>query len=103
MSPLKTSSSEAEYFARQEAIKLRKLAQKRRSEMDDAERKELKELHWMHCPKCGMKMKTIKINEVEIDKCFSCGGLYFDDGELEKVSGRADNFFTSVNDVFEKE
>lgn len=102
MSPLKPSSGEADYFARQEALKLRKLAIKQREEMDEAERNKLRELHYMHCPKCGMKMQTIQINQVDIDKCFACGGLYFDDGELEKVSGRTDSFFKSVGDVFEK-
>jgi uncharacterized protein len=103
MSPLKITSSEDEYFARQEALKLRKLAQQKRDEMNAAEREKLKDLHWMHCPKCGFKMKTILVNEVEIDKCFNCGGLYFDDGELEKVSGRADKFFKTVDEVFENE
>jgi len=102
MSPLKPTSSEDEYFARQEAIKLRKLALKQREEMDEEEKKKLKDTHWMHCPKCGFKMKTIKINEVEIDKCFNCGGLYFDEGELEKVSGRREDFFKEVDEVFEK-
>ncbi len=101
MSPLKPTNKEDEYFVRQEALKLRKLAIKQRDQMDDAERQNLKELHFMHCPKCGMKMKAIMINEIEIDKCFSCGGLYFDDGELEKVSGRTDRFFDVVSDVFE--
>jgi tRNA G37 N-methylase Trm5 len=102
MSPLKPTSNEDEYFAKQEALKLRKLALKQRQEMDAEEKRKLKEKHWMHCPKCGMSMKTININKVEIDKCFSCGGLYFDAGELEKVSKRADRFFNVVNDVFEK-
>ena len=101
--PLKPSNQEDEYFARQEALKKRKLAQKFRQEMAADEKAKLKELHWMHCPKCGMKMETICINQVEIDKCFTCGGLYFDDGELEKVSGRADGFFKTVNDVFQCE
>lgn len=102
MSPLKPTSSEDEYFARQEAIKLRKLALKQREEMGEEEKKKLKDTHWMHCPKCGFKMKVIHINEVEIDKCFNCGGLYFDDGELEKVSGRREDFFKEVEEVFEK-
>ena len=98
--PLKPTSKEDEYFAREEAIKLRKLAAKQNEAMADDEKAKLKELHWMHCPKCGMKMNTININQVEIDKCFSCGGLYFDDGELEKVTGRESNFFEGLKDVF---
>lgn len=98
--PLKPTSKEDEYFAREEAIKLRKLAARQTQEMADDEKQKLKELHWMHCPKCGMKMNTININQVEIDKCFHCGGLYFDDGELEKVTGRESNFFEGLKDVF---
>jgi hypothetical protein len=100
--PLKSTNVEEEYFAREEALKLRKLALKQAESMAEDEKKKLKELHWMHCPKCGMKMNTIKVNQVEIDKCFTCGGLYFDDGELEKVSGREKRFFTEVQNVFDK-
>jgi hypothetical protein len=100
--PLKPTNKEDEYFAREEAIKLRKLAARQREEMADDEKKRLKELHWMCCPKCGMKMNTINVNEVEIDKCFSCGGLYFDDGELEKVTGRETGFFGGLKSVFEE-
>jgi hypothetical protein len=95
--PLKPTSKEDEYFAREEAIKLRKLAARQVQEMADDEKTKLKELHWMHCPKCGMKMNTININQVEIDKC-----LYFDDGELEKVTGRESNFFEGLKDVFKE-
>ena len=97
--PLKPTNAEAEYFAREEAIKLRKLAQKSQNEMNAEEQEKLQKLHYMHCPKCGMKMDTIQINAVEIDKCFACGGLYFDDGELEKVAGRASNFFQVMEEV----
>ena len=107
--PLRPSNKEDEYFAREDAIKLRKLAAKAREDatkkaqdMSEEERKRAKELHWMHCPKCGMEMRTIEINKVEIDKCFHCGGLYFDDGELEKVSGREAGFFQGIQSVFEK-
>jgi hypothetical protein len=107
--PLKPSSKEDEFFAREDAIKLRKLATKAREEaaqkaqgMNEEEKKKLKELHWMHCPKCGMQMHTIEINKVEIDKCFTCGGLYFDDGELEKVTGQETNFFSGMNTVFKE-
>lgn len=107
--PLKPSSKEDEYFAREDALKLRKLASRARQETDrqceqlsEEEKKKLKELHWMHCPKCGIKMKPIEINKIEIDKCFNCGGLYFDDGELEKVTGQEGAFFKGLNTVFEE-
>lgn len=101
MSPLKTTNKEDEYFAKQEALKLRKLMLKTREEMADEEKKRLKELHYMWCPKCGMKLQTITVNAVEVDKCFSCGGMFLDDGELEKISGRERSFFESMRSVFE--
>ena len=100
--PLKPTSKEDEYFAREECIKLRKLALKTQQEMDASEKKKLKDLHWMHCPKCGMQLHTIIINKVEVDKCFSCNGIFLDDGELEKISGRGTTFFEEMNDVFKE-
>ncbi len=99
--PLKTNNQEDEYFAKQEAIKLRKLALKTAQEMNAQDKKQLKEKHYMHCPKCGMKMHLIHINDVEVDKCFGCGGIFFDDGELEKISGREGGFFDAVHEVLD--
>ncbi|RME24409.1 MAG: hypothetical protein D6806_09610 [Deltaproteobacteria bacterium] len=68
--------------------------------MTEQQREELKQLHWMHRPKCGMEMKTILLNDVEVDKCFICGRFYLDEGELEKVAGRPSEFFKTVKDGF---
>ncbi len=86
MSPIKPSDQEEEYFLRQEAEKLKALAEKNRQELEAAEHQKLKELHWMRCPKCGMELTEITYRGVAIDKCFSCGGVYLDDGELEQVA-----------------
>src|SRR5687767_10059391 len=81
----KPSSPEEEYFAQEEALKKRKLALKIKEETDVAERKRLKDLHWMHCPKCGMKLQEVKFKAVDADVCFSCGGMFLDKGELEQL------------------
>lgn len=81
----KPSNIEEDYFAREEIEKKRKLALKQAEELATAEKKKLKELHYMHCPKCGMKMQAVKKGPVEVDSCFSCGGIYFDAGELEDL------------------
>jgi len=46
---------------------------------------ELKELHYMRCPKCGMSLKEIEYQGVKIDKCAQCDGIWLDAGELETV------------------
>lgn len=84
----KPSSNEEEYFARQEADKIeriREAVEGSTAALDPAERERLKELHWMHCPKCGMGLSEIEFRGVQVDACFTCGGTYFDKGEVEKI------------------
>ncbi|MCX7829741.1 MAG: zf-TFIIB domain-containing protein [Acidobacteria bacterium] len=63
-------------------------------------RKELKELHYMHCPKCGFEMKEVIFEEIKIDKCSFCEGIYFDRGELEELLQKKNeekkNFFRKL-------
>ncbi|MEE4162461.1 MAG: MFS transporter [Woeseiaceae bacterium] len=39
----------------------------------------------MRCPKCRSDMEQIMIDGTEVDRCSSCHGLWFDDGELRKL------------------
>jgi hypothetical protein len=49
------------------------------------ERMRLKELHFMKCPKCGHDMKEEAVDDVLIDRCTFCEGIYLDTGELDKL------------------
>lgn len=37
----------------------------------------------MDCPVCKEPMIVLELDEVEIDHCISCGGIWLDAGELE--------------------
>jgi len=37
------------------------------------------------CPKCGSEMRSYERNEVVVDQCTGCGGLFLDRGELERL------------------
>ena len=41
----------------------------------------------MDCPNCSDPMVVLEIEQVELDHCLSCGGVWLDAGELE-MSGR---------------
>ncbi len=84
--PNKPSQTEDEYFVREDAEKKRKLAIQVKRETKDSELKALKELHFMHCPKCGLKLQEVKYRGVDVDVCFSCGGVFLDKGELEHIA-----------------
>ena len=85
-SPSKPSTTEEEYFVREDAEKKRKLALQVKKETEAAELKRLKELHFMRCPKCGLAMQEVKYSGVDVDVCFACGGVFLDKGELESIS-----------------
>jgi hypothetical protein len=61
-----------------------------------------KELHWMHCPKCGSDLEEFVFRGVKIDKCFGCGGVYLDDGELEQLAGKP-GWFEALRYLFSGE
>ena len=81
----KPSRAEDEYFARQEIEKRKQWAKEQAAKMAAGEKERLKQLHYMKCPKCGMDMKTIELHGVSVDQCPSCGGIYFDAGEVEQL------------------
>lgn len=96
----KPSSPEEEYFARIEAEKLKKKAVEKRQKLTQAEMEELKSLHWMKCPKCGMELHSLPYKDITVDKCFHCHGVYLDDGEIEKIAGAESGFLNGFLSLF---
>lgn len=84
--PFKPSSGEAEFFAREDAETKRKLALQVAKQMASEERKRLHDLHFMHCPKCGMKMQEVRFRNLDVDVCFSCNGVFLDKGEIDVIA-----------------
>lgn len=81
----KPSKAEDEYFARQELERRKKWAQEQQAKMATDQKDQLKQLHWMKCPKCGMDLKEIELHGVKVDQCANCGGVFLDAGEMEQI------------------
>jgi len=79
---LDVRKKEDEFIAKSEFARRKKKLAEKRKEMKKKEREEQKSLHWMKCPKCGMDMIEIDFEGIKVDKCSSCLGVYFDDGEV---------------------
>lgn len=76
-------SAEEDYF-----FKLnKKLIEDKRKQLDEKRKSQESEsgrtAHWMKCPKCGSNMSETYMKGIMVDQCSSCGGIYFDRGELE--------------------
>ena len=53
-----------------------------------------------NCPKCTGKLLTGNFENVQIDICESCGGVWLDAGELEQIVRKNENsgFFARLFD-----
>ncbi|MFZ1519839.1 MAG: zf-TFIIB domain-containing protein [Ignavibacteriaceae bacterium] len=52
----------------------------------------------MNCPACKNPMIILELNQVEIDYCNSCKGIWLDSGELELIFSNSDK--KSIDDSF---
>ena len=43
----------------------------------------------MNCVRCNRAMLVYELDQVEVDHCVSCGGIWLDGGELELLMGSA--------------
>ena len=59
-------------------------AERMNSEKEE-DRKRLRELHYMKCPKDGHDMVEQDLGGVKVDRCSFCEGIFFDAGEMEQL------------------
>ena len=76
-----------EYFERKNKEAIAKL----RTKMKVAEDARAAGLSSMLCPRCAGALKESKFEEVMIDTCEKCGGIWLDSGELEQLLKRDSN------------
>lgn len=97
----RANESEQEYQARLALDRQRSEAQERHARLAEAERKHQRQLHWMRCAKCGSELCEVQFRDVKVDKCFTCGGVFLDDGELEQLTGKP-GWFDNMLKFFRK-
>jgi hypothetical protein len=83
--PVDPSNPEEEYFKREQIDTIRRAKREAHKKLAEEAKAKAKELHWMHCPKCGMELTEIEYRGVQVDNCFNCGGMFLDVGEAEKI------------------
>lgn len=91
---------EEEYFAQENLAKIKKMATEKHDRLAEEEKEKLKKLHWMRCAKCGSELHEILFRGLTIDKCFNCGGVFLDNGELEKLAGKESGVIPSILSLF---
>lgn len=100
MPSTKPSYSEDEFFAKEEAEKIKRLVREKSQKLIVDEKDKLKQLHWMHCPKCGMDLHPVVIHGTTVDKCFECHGLFLDEAEFEKIAEGESSIVDTISRIF---
>lgn len=76
---------EEKYFYKKD----RQLIADRRRQLDRErarrQQEKARQLHWMHCPKCGGELQEVKRGFVTLDFCPDCSGVFLEKGELEMI------------------
>jgi ribosomal protein L37AE/L43A len=80
---------EEEYFHRQN----QELIEKMRAQMKASAEAKAAATAAMQCPRCDGTLKETKVDEVSIDTCEKCGGVWLDSGELEQLTKREGGSF----------
>jgi uncharacterized protein with PIN domain len=75
---------EEEYFRRKDQEAIEKL----REQMKASAEAKAAGTSSMMCPRCDGSLKESKFEEVMIDTCEKCGGVWLDSGELEQLTKR---------------
>jgi hypothetical protein len=89
---------EEQYFAEQEQLKRRKLREQLSKQRAQQKEESANNAHW----KCGQELEEKEYEDVMIDVCTGCQGIYLDAGELElllegrKAKGFISKFMNSM-------
>ena len=75
---------EEEYFHRKNKEAIEKL----RAKIAVSEQAKAAGASSMRCPRCDGVLNQNKFEEVKIDVCDKCGGVWLDSGELEQLKGK---------------
>jgi uncharacterized protein with PIN domain len=80
---------EEEYFHRRNKEAIEKLREK----MAVSEQAKAAGTSSMRCPRCDGSLNETKFEDVTIDICDKCGGVWLDSGELEQLTKRETGWF----------
>lgn len=74
---------EEDYFRRRDRESLQRLREHLRSQSQEGGAPAT-----LDCPRCAGKLREESFDEVTIDRCDTCNGIWLDAGELENIVGQ---------------
>lgn len=90
MSNEKPSHTEDEYFAREDAERLRALHFEEQRRLAQSEKDALRALHKGRCAGCGAQLVPERVSGIPLQHCPSCGGAFLEKSAWDKVHAHAE-------------
>jgi Transcription factor zinc-finger len=78
----KERGEEEQHFAKRD----RELLLKMRTGTQPANESRAQEITQGQCPKCGKRLESSRVDDVVVEKCASCSGIWLGRDEIEKLS-----------------
>jgi DNA repair exonuclease SbcCD ATPase subunit len=78
----KERGEEEQHFAKRD----RELLQKLRAASRPTDEMRAQEIPQGRCPKCGKPLEKGRVDDIVLEKCASCGGLWLGGDEIAKLS-----------------
>ncbi len=78
----KERGEEDQHFAKRD----RELLQKMRAATQPADEMRAREIAQGRCPNCGMRLEKGRVDDVELEKCISCSGVWIGRDEIAKLA-----------------
>jgi Zn-finger nucleic acid-binding protein len=75
---------EEDYFRRKEQETIEKL----RAQMTAEQQAKEAVAATLQCPRCEGRLMEITFEQIQVDRCDKCGGVWLDAGELESLTKR---------------
>ena len=85
----KEHGEEDQYFAGRD----RDLLQKMRARSESADETRAREIGQGRCPKCGEPLEKGRVDDVVLEECASCSGVWLGREEIAKLSQRESDSF----------
>ena len=96
----KTHKAEDEAARRIEAVRIKEEEITRRERLFVEIDRKVKDLHYLHCPKCGHELQTVLAESLEVETCEPCKGVWLGKNELEVLMkytiDRRKSFMTQI-------
>ncbi len=83
----KPTAHEDQYIVEVERKRMRASHEAMETARCEEKTKQLRDLHWMHCPNCGLHLHKSTCHGVQVARCGDCKGIFIQEDKMNMIAG----------------